>query len=193
MKNHYDEEYVFKKQQADWYLDCWTLNPLYEKRMGTLRVPSLRFAHDERSEQLEKLSQLVHVLILRGTWSTNKNWAVEKENTQNFGVGRYMSWGSWDCIFWFVFVCVCVFFFSWWVFLVFGVCDLQSFHIDKVSPYTHTIHSTTASISEEHSSSFLYIPFLISPPRKFNMFPGKRKEIASSKLSTFQGIAGDSR
>lgn len=118
MKNHYDEEYVFKKQQADWYLDCWTLNPLYEKPMGTLRVPSLRFAHDERSEQLEKLSQLVHVLILRGTWSTNKNWAVEKENTQNFGVGRYMSWGSWDCIFWFVFVCVCFFSvdgFSWFL------------------------------------------------------------------------------
>lgn len=145
MKNHYDEEYVFKKQQADWYLDCWTLNPLYEKPMGTLRVPSLRFAHDERSEQLEKLSQLVHVLILRGTWSTNKNWAVEKENTQNFGVGRYMSWGSWDCIFWFVFVCVCVFFqlmgfLGFWSVWPSVISHRQGFTIHTHNSFNHRVN-----------------------------------------------------
>ena len=88
---------------------------------------------------------------------------------------------------------MCVFFlfsvdgFSWFLECVtFSHFTSTRFH------HTHTIHSTTASISEEHSSSFLYIPFQISPPppRKFNMFPEKRKEILHlPSITVIPGIA----
>ena len=111
--------------------------------------------------------------------STNKNWAVEKEilELEDICLG-VLGIASFDS-----FLCVCVFF-SWWVFLVFGVCDLQSFHIDKVLTYTHTINiQPPRQFPRNIAPVFLYIPFQVSTPRKFNTFP--EEIFASSKLSKF--------
>ena len=111
-------------------------------------IPSTKKHQWELSEQLEKLSQLVHVLILRGTWSTNKNWAVEKEilELEDLCLG-VLGIASFDMGFLMVF-----------------------FSVDGFSCRQGTnTHRNIAPV-------FLYIPFQISPPPPGNLTRFLKKE-----------------